>query len=236
MSVDIARVCAGHGQTALASPDGELRSMAEAMTEGTPLSEAVVAIIFDRYPRAEDISPTDFERLVRDLLEAAGGAADSFEVVLHSVVQGDGGDYDFDATATFEKAGMAFLVLVEAKRHKARVKREYVQVLQQKKLDVHAHKAILFSASGFQLGAIEYAKKHRIALATVHEGRMLMETRSQDEVPPLTPEQARSLGIRDFEAFVNEFTDTGTVRGGLLSPRYPDDTLSWLIGSKSTQE
>jgi hypothetical protein len=50
----------------------------------------------------------------------------------HEVAQGLDGTYDFDATVRYELAGMAFLVLVEAKLHKNAIKCEVIQVLYQK--------------------------------------------------------------------------------------------------------
>ena len=39
-----------------------------------------------------------------------------------------------------------------------------------------AHKGILFSTSNFQKGALEYAKKHGIALIRIAEGKACYET------------------------------------------------------------
>jgi Restriction endonuclease len=56
------------------------------------------------------------------------------------VVEGRDGTYDFDATVRYELAGVAFLILVEAKLHKNPIKRETVQVLHQKLQSVGAQK------------------------------------------------------------------------------------------------
>lgn len=75
------------------------------------------------------ITPAEFEQFVVELLDSVGPLVESLEVTLHDKIQGTDGVYDFDATVRFGLAGMRFLVLVEAKRHKNPIKRELVQVL-----------------------------------------------------------------------------------------------------------
>jgi restriction system protein len=58
---------------------------------------------------------------------------------------------------------MDFLVLFECKRHASPVKREHVQVLHAKMQSTGAQKAVLVAASGFQSGALHYARAHGIA-------------------------------------------------------------------------
>jgi hypothetical protein len=109
----------------------------EAMKE----PDEVVARPTAHYPPA-DISPAEFERFVTslfDAIEEVGGIA-NLHIQNHEVVQGMDGAYDFDATVRYELAGMAFLILVEAKLHKNPIKRDTVQVLHQKLQSVGAHK------------------------------------------------------------------------------------------------
>jgi restriction system protein len=78
------------------------------------------------------------------------------------------GDYVFDVTARFEALGVSFLVVVECKRYKTTpIERELVQVLNQKKQSVAAHKAIMYTTSNYREGAIEFAKTHKIALVQI---------------------------------------------------------------------
>jgi restriction system protein len=51
-------------------------------------------------------------------------------------------------------------------------------VLEAKLRDVAAHKGMLFSTSGFQKGALQYATAHGIATIAVVNGRWLYETKS----------------------------------------------------------
>lgn len=84
----------------------------------------------------------------------------------------DGG-YQIDVTARFRQLGLDFLVLVECKYHSRPVEREDVQVLADKKRSVGAQKALLVATNGFQQGAIDYAKVHRIALVRIIEGAFI---------------------------------------------------------------
>jgi hypothetical protein len=149
--------------------------------------------------RPPEITPAQFERFVVDLLEAVGPSFHDFEVNLHDTLDGVDGAYDFDATVRFGLGGMQFLVLVEAKQHKNPIKRELVQVLHDKLRSVGAHKAAMISTAPYQRGALEYAKAHGIALATITEGRFAYETRSVADAPTMTREQAATrLGLPHF--------------------------------------
>jgi restriction system protein len=54
--------------------------------------------------------------------------------------------------------------------HKNRIKREHVQMLYCKLVTLGARKAMLFSTSEFQEGAVEYAIQHGIALVWLAYG------------------------------------------------------------------
>jgi Restriction endonuclease len=131
-----------------------------------------------RYPHPA-ITPAEFEEFVaRDLLGAAGPAVDDLAVTVHEKVAGADGAYDFDATVRYRFAGLAFLVVVEAKLHRNPIKRELVQVLHQKINSVGAHKGVLVATSPYQAGAVEFATAHGIALVTVAESRFVFTTRN----------------------------------------------------------
>jgi restriction endonuclease len=125
-----------------------------------------------------DMTPDEFEELTTRLIEEVMGAADAFTIERHTILEADDGTYDIDAAVTFEVGGFTFLVLVEAKRHKDPIKRELVAVLHQKLRSTGAHKGLLASASGFQSGAITFAKRHGIALATVSDGQLKIENKA----------------------------------------------------------
>jgi hypothetical protein len=179
-----------------------------------------------------DITPEEFETFVTELLSAASPAVDKLTVTLHESVTGVDGTYNFDSTVRFELAGMAFLVLVEAKRHRYPIKRELVQILYQKIQSVGAHKGAMISTAPYQSGAIEFAKIHGIALATVTEGRFTFETRAADQAPIMSRKEA--LERYGLPAFVGHSYGPGTEPGStavtLLSPEYPEYIAEQILG------
>lgn len=192
----------------------------------------VVARPTAHYPPA-DITPAEFERFVTrlfDSVEEAGGVA-NLRIQNHEVVQGRDGTYDFDATVRYELAGMAFLVLVEAKLHKNPIKRETVQVLHQKLQSVGAQKAVLVSTAPFQKGALDFALEHGIALVTVTEGRFTYETKAAVTPPALTREQAQKrFGIPVFVGHAYSNGDApGSIGVTLMSPEYPEYLAEHLL-------
>jgi hypothetical protein len=143
------------------------------------------------------ITPGEFEEFVAGgLLGAAGSGVDDLVVRVHEKVVGGDGVYDFDATVRYRFAGMAFLVVVEAKLHRNPIKRELVQVLHQKVHSVGAHKGVMVATSAYQAGAIEFATAHGIALVTVTEGRFVFATRNTAAVRPTFVARYHGVGSR----------------------------------------
>ena len=149
-----------------------------------------------RHPFPE-MTPSQFEEWVAKVLQEEGRAVDGLEVTLHDKVVTPDGSYDMDATVRFTAMGMEFLVFVEAKYHKNAIKRDLVQVLQQKVLSAGAHKGIIVSTAPFQQGALNFAAAHGIALVQVTEGQFLFLRKAAD-MPAASRAEARSFGIPDF--------------------------------------
>ena len=141
-----------------------------------------------------ELTPEEFERTVRDILEKCGASLDSFVTRHGENVAGTDGSYVIDVTARFKALGADFLVLVECKHHKSPIKREMVQVLHDKMQSTGAQKGMLFASTGFQSGAIEYAKVHGIALVRVADGTTACLTLSRESVPK-PPPSARDVGF-----------------------------------------
>ena len=70
----------------------------------------------------------------------------------------------FDVTVRFKNGLYEYLTVVECKDYGKAVPAEKVDALVTKARDAHADKAIMVSASGFQIGAMEVAKRHGIEL------------------------------------------------------------------------
>jgi hypothetical protein len=119
-----------------------------------------------RPPRFDpSLTPTMFESYVAGYLRyVAGFTRQTCEVVEQGRVRGAGGEYAVDILVRFGALGFDFLLVVECKHHRAPVKRKDVQALLAMMQDARAQKGALFSTSGFQRGAIEFAAEYSIAL------------------------------------------------------------------------
>lgn len=114
------------------------------------------------------ISPGEFEDPVRTWLKRSCRKLVKFDVRRRETLSGQGGEYEIDILVELEIFDGALIrVLVECKRHKNPIKRDLVMVLDSKLRDVAAHKGVIFSTSGFQRGAVKYAKTHGIAAVRV---------------------------------------------------------------------
>jgi hypothetical protein len=190
------------------------------------------------YPQPE-ITPSEFEKFVaHQLLGSADSTVNNLVVTLHEKITGTDGAYDFDATVRYQFAGMSFLVLVEAKLHKNPIKRELVQVLHQKIQSVGAHKGVMVSTSPYQIGAVEFAKVHGIALVTVTEGRFVFDTRDALPVPHVSGAEAGELfGQPSFVAHYHGPVDEpDATQVWLMSPdddEYPSHVAELLLGRPS---
>ncbi len=77
-------------------------------------------------------------------------------------------------------------MIVECKSYnpKNKVDRDEVMTLAQKMTSLKAQKAMMFSTSGFQSGAIQFAKENKIALIQVMDGNTSYVTKSYNNDPP----------------------------------------------------
>lgn len=115
------------------------------------------------------ITPTEFEKYCRDILlgYAEEEILHNFKIVHDVKLHAHDGTYQLDLYATFTAMGTEIKVICECKQYKNSVKREKVVALADKVRSLGAHKGILLSTSGFQSGAIQYAREHGLALIKV---------------------------------------------------------------------
>ena len=140
----------------------------------------------NQYPPIQ-LTPEQFELEVKAILDGLGLDLHGYESQHREVVEGLDGDYEIDVTVRFGALGADFLVLAECKHYKNSVKREIIQSLHSKLLSVGAQKGMVFSTSGFQSGALDFAKAHGIATIQVAEGKTSYFTKSLEgpsEPPP----------------------------------------------------
>jgi restriction system protein len=129
------------------------------------------------------ITSVQFELEVKKYLESTSGKLEEFQTEHRESIEGPDGTYEIDITARFRVFGAKFLVLVECKHHKNRIIRDYVQVLHAKQVSLGAQKAMMFSTSGFNEGAVNYALQHGIALVQLTPGETLHFTKSGNRTP-----------------------------------------------------
>lgn len=135
------------------------------------------------------LTPRQYELEVKKILDATGYQLKGFDSNHLEAIQGIDGEYIFDVTVRFSALGADFLVLVECKHESRKVERQAVQVLHSKMQSVGAQKGMLFSVTGFQSGAIQYADTHGIALVRLADGETSWMTKSMSP-PPSTQRQA----------------------------------------------
>jgi restriction system protein len=144
------------------------------------------------FPPLDQLSPTEFETLVKSWFEKVGDTLESFEVTHLETLPGADGEYAIDVTVRFRAfQGAQFLVLVECKKHKNPIKREVIQVLHDRLRSVGGHKGFVVATTSFQSGAVEYATKHGIALVQVVSGGVMYIRATADtdrlRLPPNIP-------------------------------------------------
>jgi restriction system protein len=156
-------------------------------------------------------SPDEYERAVARLVESYGHELTEREVTHLDKVEGVDGTYIIDVTVRFRLDGQDFLVLYECKRHSRPVERADIQVLHDKLRSTGAQKGVVVAASGFQRGALEYAKAHSIACARLVDAALIYETRDRSR------HEAQATG--NYVAYAVELTEAGFRRTLLTGER-----------------
>ncbi len=171
-----------------------------------------------------EVTPDEYEKQVVSWLMAADGQLTDFSVQHLERLPGSAGEYVIDAVAKFKIFGGAEIaVLVECKKLKRSVERDVVMILNSKLQETGSHKGIIFSTSGFQRGAIEYAAEHGIALITFVEGIHTYNTRSVEDVP----RSYLPADLPKYAGYLATPTDTG-LSISTISPQSVEKLNQWL--------
>ena len=111
-----------------------------------------------------DISPVDFEKLCVELLRAYAEKEKLSEFnIKHNVkIEAPDSIYQIDIYAEFVALNCKFKVLAECKKYNNPIPRDKVEILYSRLQSLGMNKGILISTSGFQSGAIQFAKAHVI--------------------------------------------------------------------------
>lgn len=160
----------------------------------------------------------EFEKHVKDVLTTAGGSVVLKVEGKRSLGSGDN-EYEVDAYAELELFGGAIVkVIIECKCYKQPVNRDLVLALNSKVQDLGAHKGMLFATSGFQRGAISYAKRRGIALVKLADGRATYFAKSE------RPLRSWPTDLPKFVALLRQDIGAYTV----LGPDNPSAFPEWL--------
>lgn len=171
-----------------------------------------------------EVTPEEYERQVLAWLRKSAGNLENFHASHLHKLEGRGGEYEFDIVVEFSILGGAgIIVLVECKRYIRPVEREKIQVLHAKIQDVGAHKGMIFSTSGFQKGAIDYATEYGIATITFIDGASTFETKGYGPRPSPPP-------WMNLPRFAGNFLSMGegNIQTSLVDSSYLDAIKEWL--------
>ena len=160
----------------------------------------------------------DFEKAVKVILESAGVVVEKFKVNGKKKYLSDDGEYEIDASIEFAILGGAkFFVLVEcrAKKPGNRVERDEVLAFHSKMTSLNAQKGIFFTTSGYQRGAIKYAKKHSIALVQIVDGKSLWITKGAeaDNAPP-----PKWVKLPKYAGWLIDLSENNNISYSLIRP------------------
>lgn len=171
------------------------------------------------------VSPQDYERQVVRWLSSAGNSPVSFDIEHLKSLAGDGGEYELDAVATLTIFGGSaeIKILIECKRYAKPVEREKVMVLWSKLQALKAHKGIIFSTSGFQSGAIQYATDMGIACITFVDERSLIMTKSLS-----TPEDVIVSPRIAYAGVMLKRNEDGNILGLTIDSQRFSPLADWL--------
>jgi restriction system protein len=129
-----------------------------------------------------ELTPEQFERYSLDILAEQTKNFENLIIEHDKIVEAFDGNYQIDGYVEFSLMGVTYKTLIECKHYKSAINREKVQILHSKINSIGAHKGILISTSNFQSGAIDYAKKHGIALIQLTDAMSDYQARSMQGV------------------------------------------------------
>ena len=91
------------------------------------------------FPNPKDITPEEFELTTKRWFESFSESLDALDARDREVITGSDGEFEIDVSVRFTAFGGAkFLVLCECKKHKNPIKRDVVQVLNDRKRSIGA--------------------------------------------------------------------------------------------------
>lgn len=120
-----------------------------------------------------EMTPQEFEIHCLELLKNIKNEFLECKIQHNQICITDDGQYQLDGVIEYELFGVTYKTIVECKKYKNKIKRSQIQILHDTIRSTGAHKGIFISTSSFQKGAMDYAKKHGIALMQIADGCIL---------------------------------------------------------------
>lgn len=172
-----------------------------------------------------EVTPKEYELQVVEWLKNTGLDLTDFSLNHLVLLSGQGGEYEFDAVSEFSIFnGAKIKVLIECKRYNRPVEREIILSIYSKLCDVGANKAMIFSTSGFQKGALEYAASRGIATITFIDGKSNYHTRLKNHEIIELPSWI------EFPKFSGWFIkyDDNSIRSSLIENKRLESLVEWM--------
>lgn len=164
----------------------------------------------------EKMTPKDYECLVKNLLESQ--LPPGIEVKQLKVFDGKDTRHEIDISYNLSVAGVNYLNVVECKLWNRKIGKREMQAFHFTIKDIGANKGIFVTSTGFQLGAIEIAKKNGIALVKVTNEHPIFEV--QHNFTGGFKEKITSLLLGRKVNFSKSVYLTGTVDSGMRIKDY----------------
>lgn len=130
-----------------------------------------------------EMSPEEFEIYCLDLLKGLATDLTDYHIEHNKIYKADDGSFQLDGYIEFNVLGVNYKTFVECKKYKSPIKHSQIQVFKDTISSTGAHKGIFISTSSFQSGAMQYAKKHGIALMQIVDGYL---TTLQNSTTPIS--------------------------------------------------
>jgi hypothetical protein len=115
------------------------------------------------------------QKMVKQEMSGVTGVKD-LEIKHNTKIKGlSGYEHQIDVMYRFKIWGTEILILVECKQYGKKVGVDDLLEFRSRIEDIKAHKGIFVTTSGFQKGAVKFAKANRIALLVVRETSVIHE-------------------------------------------------------------
>lgn len=160
------------------------------------------------------ITPTEFEIFCKKIVEAYAEERNlqGFHIEHNAKIKVSDGEYQIDIIAKYMELGVEFIVIYECKQYKNKVGRDKVELLYSRLRSIGAHKGVLMSTSGYQSGAIQFAKEHGISLIQVYDSRCITYSYSSCPDADISDDDPFYYGERNMPKYVAvEWTVTNEI-------------------------